>query len=72
MWNYIIDMLSDAVVAAFSWFAQILNAAPGSWDTYLYIFLVLIAIRFLLYPLLGAAFSLGSDKAKKNAGGKNG
>lgn len=64
MWNTILDFIYNAVVSAFGWFQQILDAAPGAWNSIFTLFVILALSRFLLGPLLGVSFSGQSDQAK--------
>ncbi len=69
MWNDAVSLVTSAVVSAFGWFQQILDAAPGAWDTIFTVFVIFMICRFLLSPVLGVAFGgRGSDRAKKNKG----
>lgn len=74
MWEFVLDLISSAVISAFGWFSQILDAAPGAWDSIFTLFVIVILSRFLLGPILGVLFSggIGSDKAKKSRGDDNG
>lgn len=67
MWNSAVAVVVDGIEAAFSWMGQIFEAVPGSWSTVFTVIVILILSRFLLGPLLGASFSLGSDKIKRVA-----
>lgn len=68
MWNSVLDLIYNAVVSAFGWFQQILDAAPGAWSTIFTMFVILALSRFLLGPLLGVSFGVSSDtvQAHKN------
>ena len=73
MWNFVVELVTGAVTSAFGWFQQILDAAPGTWDTIFTIFVILAISRFLLAPVLGVVFGgRGSDRAKKSKGDNNG
>jgi len=67
MWDSAVAFVVNGIGAAFSWMGQIFDAVPGSWNTVFTIIVILILSRFLLGPLLGASFSLGSDKIKRVA-----
>lgn len=71
MWQFVLNLITSSVTAAFSWFGSILDAAPGAWDSIFTVFVILAISRFLLGPVLGVAFSVGSDKASKNNRGKS-
>lgn len=64
MWQNVLDLVYSAVVSAFGWFQQILDAAPGALNTIFTIFVIFALSRFLLGPLLGVTFSGQSDQAK--------
>lgn len=64
MWNSVVNIVVTSVTAAFNWFGQIMDAIPGAWDTIFTIIVILILSRFLLGPILGAAFSGSSDQAQ--------
>ncbi len=64
MWQNVLDLVYSAVVSAFGWFQQILDAAPGAWNTIFTIFVIFALSRFLLGPLLGVTFSGQSDQAQ--------
>lgn len=64
MWQTVLDLIYNAVLSAFGWFQQILDAAPGAWSSIFTLFVILVLSRFLLGPLLGVAFSGQSDQAK--------
>lgn len=64
MWNSAVNLIVEAVVSCFNWLEEFLSAIPGSWDTLFTIIVLFILSRFLLGPLLGAAFCSGSDQAK--------
>lgn len=69
MWNDAVNLVVYAVVSAFGWFQQILDAVPGAWDAIFTIFSIFVVSRFLLAPVLGVAFGgLGSDRVKKKKG----
>ena len=73
MWNFAVEIVTSSVASAFGWFQQILDAAPGAWDTIFTVFVILVISRFLLAPVLGVAFGgRGSDRAKKNKGDNDG
>lgn len=63
MWNYTVELCSHAVISAFGWFQQILDAAPGAWNAIFTMFAIFVVSRFLLGPVLGASFSGQSDRA---------
>lgn len=64
MWNSVVNIVVTSVGAAFNWYGQIMDAVPGAWDTIFTIIVILILSRFLLGPILGAAFSGSSDQAQ--------
>lgn len=73
MWEFALGLLTTAVSSAFGWFSDLLNAAPGSWNTIFTIFVILAVCRFLLSPVLGVTFGgRGSDRVKKSKGDKDG
>ena len=61
MWQTVLDMIYMGFVSSFGWFTDILSAAPGAWNTIFTVFVILTLSRFLLGPLLGASFGVGSD-----------
>lgn len=61
MWDFVIGLLVDSVMAAYSWFTDILNSAPGAWDSIFTMFVILVVCRFLLGPLTGSNIVGGSD-----------
>ena len=65
MWSFVVDSLVSLFGSIFSWVTSIFNAIPGSWDTLFTLFVIFMIARFLLGPVLGFAFSAGSDKAHK-------
>ena len=65
MWNTIVEYLIFLFSSVLSWLTSIFNAIPGSWDTLFTIFVIFMIARYLLGPILGVAFSAGSDKAQK-------
>lgn len=67
MWNSVVQIIVSSVTSCFSWFDRLISAIPGSWNTIFTIIVILILARFLLGPVLGVAFSGGSDKAKVSA-----
>lgn len=63
MWNQIVNIVTSGVTACFTWFADLMNALPGAWDTIFTIVVIILISKFLLGPLLGTDFSAGSDMA---------
>lgn len=73
MWEFALDLVTSAVTSAFGWFSDLLNAAPGAWNTIFTVFVILAICRFLLAPVLGVTFGgKGSDRVKKPKGDKDG
>ena len=61
------DVVITGIKACFGWFSQIMDAMPGAWSTIFTLFTIFVICRFLLGPVLGAAFSGSSDRAKIKA-----
>lgn len=64
MWNSVVDLIVTSVGACFDWFGSVFSAIPGAWNTVFTIIVIFILSRFLLGPVLGAAFTGRSDQAK--------
>lgn len=58
----VFDLLTRAVLACANWFAQLMTSA-GMSGIWLSVLSMVLAIRYLVGPLL---FSAGSDQASKN------
>lgn len=66
MWTSVVQIIVDSVSQAFDWFNSLILSIPGAWDTVFTIIVILLLSRFLLGPLLGAAFRVGqSDSARQ-------
>lgn len=63
MADSIISLLSKSLLAAQSWFSQILDKS-GLSGFFLGMFAIFLAVKFLIYPLFGG--SAGSDRAGKS------
>lgn len=67
MWQNVLNILITAINACFGWFDRLLKSMPGSWDTIFTLITIIVISRFLLKPLVGWTFSVGSDKASKRS-----
>ena len=68
MLDFLVDLILDSIVAAFSWFTAIYDAIPGAVSLLIGMFVVFLSYRFFLMPLVhGDGFKKvrGSDTAKK-------
>lgn len=66
MWNTVVDIVVTAVLSCFDWLNALFDAIPGAWNTIFTIIVILLLARFMLGPILGAMFSVGSDKARRS------
>lgn len=65
MWSSVLNIIISAINACFSWFDRLMQALPGAWDTIFTLITIIVISRFLLKPLVGWTFSVGSDKVSK-------
>lgn len=61
MWENILNILIAAINACFGWFDRLMQAIPGAWDTIFTLITIIVISRFLLAPLVGWTFTVGSD-----------
>lgn len=71
MWNSVLNVLIAAITSCFSWLDRLFNSIPGAWDTIFTLITIIVISRFLLKPVIGFVFSVGSDKASKGNRGKS-
>lgn len=62
MWENILNILIAAINACFGWFDRLMQSIPGAWDTIFTLITIIVISRFLLAPLVGWTFTVGSDK----------
>lgn len=70
MWQQVLQMLIDAVSAAFGWFSDILNTDRLIWSTVYFVIVVVFAARMVLGPILGFQWVGRADQAMKKLSAK--
>lgn len=64
----VMALLNNSITAASGWFVKIFNAS-GMVEIYFAFIFILLAMRFILKPILGGA---GSDRARKKSAKSDG
>lgn len=64
MWSEISNIFIEVVEFHFSILNRLFNAIPGSYASVFTFISIALLCRFVLGPLFGAVFSLGSDRAR--------
>lgn len=68
MWTTIFSSVQNAIDTAWSWFYQLFDAVPGSWQFLFVVIIIFLIVRLVLAPLTSSVLRSGvSDQVSGRA-----